>query len=139
MCAAAEAAALQALCVGTCAEALVGAAPAGAALARAGRAARALALGRFEAVAQTGGFLALGEGALAELLADDALRAPREETVLEAVARWIRHRRPPPHTANGGGAGADAGGESESAGGDLECGEGLLRLVRLHVDLRGHG
>ena len=109
----------------TCAELLVSARESG--LARVERASRQLALDRFEALARTEGFLALPGDVLTALLADDTLRAEREERVFEALVRWIRAATPEL---------AGAGRRlmlSEATGTSSETGsreEGLLRAIR---------
>ncbi len=59
-------------------------------LGRVEAAARVLALERFEEVAGTEGFMRMDEEAVGSLLDDDALRASREEAVLEAVVGWMK-------------------------------------------------
>ncbi len=109
--------------IDTCARLLAAAGRGG--LRAAAAAARALALGSFEAVAATDGFLALGEQDLADLLADDALHAPGgEEAVFRAAARWMRAGGAEVPGGNGAGGGVGRGGLR---------GEGLLGLVRFAV------
>ena len=75
-----EDAILRHLGVDTCADVLGRAG--GAWLDRPREAARGLALGQFEAVAATAGFLRLDEATLGDLLEDDGLVAPAEDAVL---------------------------------------------------------
>ena len=88
VCAAAEEAVLARLSVDTCADALMLARNSG--LGRVEAGCRAVALGRFEAVAGTAGFGRLDAAALGGLLGDAGLVAGCEERVLEALARWLR-------------------------------------------------
>ena len=73
--------------VETCAEVLMGSGGLG--LVRAEAAAEAMALGRFEEVAGTEGYLEVGEEALGRLVDDDRLSAGSEERVFECVLRWM--------------------------------------------------
>ena len=75
------------LSVETCAEVLMGSGGLG--LVRAEAAAEAMALGRFEEVAGTEGYLEVGEEALGRLVDDDRLSAGSEERVFECVLRWM--------------------------------------------------
>jgi hypothetical protein len=109
--AAVEEEALHHITATTCGELLAGAQASG--LAMVERASRAVALEQFEALAGSDMFLELGEEALGMLLADDALRAGREEEVFEALVRWMTA----PRAAGGGGAAGVRG-------------EGLLRTIR---------
>ena len=88
VCAAAEEAVLIHLSTDTCADALMLAQSSGLERVKAG--CRALALGRFEAVAGTAGFSRLDAETLGGLLGDDGLVAGSEERVLEALAGWLR-------------------------------------------------
>ncbi len=75
------------LTIDTCAELLSGAPAAG--MLRLEDLCQQLALGAFEAFAQTEGFMRLNEETLGALLDDDGLAVGREETVLSAVVRWM--------------------------------------------------
>ncbi len=86
------------LSVAVCGDVLMGSARLG--LARVEAAARMLALERFEEVAGTEGFLRLDEGAVGDLVDDDALCVSREEAALVAVVGWMK---------GGGGRAAGAG------------------------------
>ncbi len=103
--------ALRHITANTCGELLADAQASG--LGRVERASRTVALEQFEALAGSDMFLNMGEETLGTLLADDALRAGREEEVFEALVRWMTA----PRAGNGGG---EAG----------VRGEGLLRTIR---------
>ena len=125
VCEAVEEAVLEQLAVEGCADALMRAQACG--LMRVEAGCKALALGRFEAVAATEGFARVDEATLGALLADDALVATREERVFEALARWMRHdplRAPAPHAQQ---ANASTGGRPLAG---AVRGEGLLRTIR---------
>jgi hypothetical protein len=99
-----EAALVKQLSVDNCIEVLIGSGELG--LERAEEAAEGLALGRFEEVAATRGFLRAGEEVVGALLDADCLAAQCEERVLECVVRWMEER-----DKEGGGCegGVDAG------------------------------
>jgi hypothetical protein len=90
-----EAAAVRCLTVHSCAP-LLDARSSGASLAALSAAARAYALGNFEDLARTEGFMALGEEALGALLEADDLQAASEERVFEALVAWMTLTPLPP-------------------------------------------
>jgi hypothetical protein len=75
------------LTVETCAELLVGASAAG--MPWLEGMCRKLALGAFESLTQTEGFMRLEEETLGSLIDDDSLAVGREEVVLSGVVRWM--------------------------------------------------
>ena len=76
------------LTVDTCAELLAGSSVAG--MPRLTRTCRELALGEFDALCRTEGFVLLEEEELGALLDADAVAGGREEAALSAVLRWMR-------------------------------------------------
>ena len=88
------------------------------------RAARDLALSEFVAFSSTESFTSIAEEVLAALLEDDELTSTSgEETVFQAVVRWIR-------SAGGGREDSDGSGAAAGREGVAPRGEALLRRVR---------
>ena len=79
--------AINCLTVQTCSELLDASAESG--LLSLEAASLSLALDRFDAVAETTGFLSIGSSALRVVISNDDLCSSREERVLAAVARWL--------------------------------------------------